>query len=201
MTRRPFFNCLLFLASFFIVASLLFGIYGCSPQPKKAEPVKPSAKVQPAPPPAVPANLPFSVDFDNAPLSEVAQFITNQTGKGLILSGNETKPVTWIESKIPRDKLFDSFTATINASGLILKPANESKTLFSIEKPEEPKTAYQLNFATSSRGTFFLLGATVYPLEKFPYPARFDAGHWYAILPKSTADQLNSTKLTDNAPM
>jgi hypothetical protein len=45
----------------------------------------------------------------------------------------------------------------------------------------------------SSRGTFFLLGSTVYPLEKFPFPVRYDSGHWYALLPKSTADQLTAS--------
>ncbi|MDD2468286.1 MAG: hypothetical protein PHI97_30260 [Desulfobulbus sp.] len=102
MFNRSFFHVLLFLASMIITGSILFGISGCTPhQEKKTAPAQ-TAKAEPAPLPPIPANLPLSVDFDNVPLSEVAQFVTSQTGKGLILSGNEAKPITWIESNLTR---------------------------------------------------------------------------------------------------
>ncbi|MGD9947779.1 MAG: hypothetical protein AB7U29_04795 [Desulfobulbus sp.] len=201
MYQRPFFHVLLFLASMIITGSFLFGISGCTPhQEKKAQPAKQpkSATVQP---PVPPKTLLLSVDFDNMALSSVAQFVTSQTGKGFILSGNESKPITWIEANLTKDKIFDSFKATLTASGLILKAANEKETLFSIEQPEEPQTPVLLNYARSSRGVFFLLGSTVYALEKFPYPVRYDSGHWYALLPKSTADQLNTDKPAAQAQM
>ncbi|MDD2468771.1 MAG: hypothetical protein PHI97_32760 [Desulfobulbus sp.] len=192
MYQRSFFNVLLFFASMIITGALLFGISACTPhQEKKAAPPQ-TAKAEPAPLPPITANLPLSVDFDNVALSEVAQFVTSQTGKGLILSGNEAKPVTWIESKLTKETLFDSFKATLTASGLVLKSANDQESLFSIEQPEEAKTPVLLDYARSSKGVFLLLGSTIYPLQKFPYPVRYDSGHWYALLPKSISDQKKS---------
>ena len=201
MNRRPFFHVLLFLASMIIVGSLLFGLSGCSKQ-EQPKPAKQPAKVvavQPAPTPAVP--LPVSVDFDNMALSSVAQFVTAQTGKGLILSGLESKPITWIESNMAKDKIFDSFKAALTASGLLLKPANDQETLFTIEKPEEPKVPVRLDYAASPRGTFFLLGSTVYPETSFPYPVQYEAGHYFAMVPKSTAEQLTTAKQAERTPM
>jgi hypothetical protein len=193
MSQRPLFQFLLFLASMIITGSILLGISGCAPEKKQPEPPK-EAKTVHIPP--VPAHLPLSVDFDNVALSAVAQFVTAQTGKGFVLSGNEAKPITWIESNLSKETLFESFKATVTASGLTLEAANETGTLFTIRTPEERKVPYQLNFAMSPRGTFFLLGQTVYPLEKFPYPARYDAGHWYALLPQSIADQFDKGQAT-----
>ena len=200
MIHRPFFHVLLFIASLIITGSLLLGISGCTPhQEKKTVPAQQSAQVKPAPLPPIPATLPLSVDFDHIALSSVAQFVTAQTGKGFVLSGNEAKPITWIESNLTKEKLFDSFKAAITASGLMVQPRNQEGTLFSIESPEEAKVPYQLNYAMSSRGVFFLLDGMVYPLEKFPFQVRYDAGHWYALLPKSTADQLSASASTVKA--
>lgn len=201
MNRRPFFSFLLFLASMIIAGSLLFGLSGCSKD--KAQPPKTTkTATQPAPaPPVPPVNAPVSVDFDNMALSSVAQFVTAQTGKGLILSGLETKPITWIESNMAKDKIFDSFKTALTASGLLLKPTNDQETLFTIEKPEEPKVPVRLDYATSPRGTFFLLGSTVYPETAFPYPVQYEAGHYFAMVPKSTAEQMTTTKTAEKASM
>ena len=199
--NRSFFHVLLFLASMIIAASMLFGLSGCSKQ-EQAKPTKQPAKVATQPTPALPVvPLPISVDFDNMALSSVAQFVTAQTGKGLILSGLESKPITWIESNMAKDKIFDSFKAALTASGLLLKPANDQETLFSIEKAEEPKVPVRLDFAVSRRGTFFLLGSTVYPETSFPYPVQYEAGHYFAMVPKTTADQLTTTKQPEKAAM
>ena len=202
MNRRPFFQVLLFLASMIIAGSLLFGISGCSKQDKAPQPKTTKTAPQPAPtPPAIPINAPVSVDFDNMALSSVAQFVTAQTGKGLILSGLESKPITWIESNMAKEKIFDSFKAALTASGLLLKPANDQETLFTIEKPEEPKVPVRLDYAASPRGTFFLLGSTVYPETSFPYPVQYEAGHYFAMVPKSTAEQMTTTKQPESPAM
>jgi hypothetical protein len=143
----------------------------------------------------------MAVDFDNVPLSEVVQFVTSQTGKGLVFSGNESTPITWIESNLSKETLFDSFQAAVTASGLQLEPVNDGHTVFTVKKPEEPQTAVLLNYARSSRGVFFLLGSTIYPLKKFPYPVRYDSGHWYALLPQSKADQLTNDQQETEPPM
>ena len=198
--NRPFFHVLLFLASMIVAGSLLFGLSGCSTQ-EQAKPAKQSAKVatQPTPAPsAVP--LPISVDFDNMALSSVAQFVTAQTGKGFILSGLESKPITWIESNMAKNKIFDSFQAALTASGLLLKPANDNN-LYTIEKPEEPKVPVRLDYAASRRGRFFLLGSTVYPETSFPYPVQYEGGHYFAMVPKTTADQFTTTKQPEKPAM
>jgi hypothetical protein len=193
-------SAFLFIASFLLVASLVFGLSGCSHQEKK-EPAKQPAAAEPAkvPAPTIKPTGPVSVDFDNVPLSDVAQFVTGITAKGFILNGSEQKPISWIEYNIGRDKLIDAFKTTLAAVDLVLKPANDAGTVFTVEKIEEMKVPYKLNFATSKRGTFFLLGATIYSKDKFPFPVKYDAGHWYAMVPKSTADQLApSTPVTVN---
>lgn len=188
------FNLFLLLASVLIVSALLLS---CS-QEKKAKPAPQPAKVEavkppkPTPAPVAKKNEPISLDFDNSPLSEVALFITNQTGKGFILNGTESKLISWIEYNIPRDRLLASFSNTLAAFDLILKPANDKGSVYTIDKIEELKVPYKLDFATSKRGTFFLLGSTIYAKEKFPYPVKHDSGHWFAIIPKSLADQLTS---------
>ena len=198
--NRPVLNFLLFLAAMIITASLLLGISGCS-QEQEAAPAAQSVTTESKPLPPVPANLPMAVDFDNVPLSEVVQFVTSQTRKGLVLSGYESTPITWIESNLSKETLFDSFQAAVTASGLLLEPVNNGHTVFAVKKPEEPQTAVLLNYARSSRGVFFLLGSTIYPLKKFPYPVRYDSGHWYALLPQSKADQLTTDQQETETPM
>ena len=199
--NRSSFHVLLFLASMIVAGSLLLGLSGCSKQ-EQAKPAKQPAKVttQPTPsPPVVP--LPISIDVDNMALSSVAQFVTAQTGKGFILTGLESKPITWIESNMAKDKIFDSYKSALTASGLLLKPAKDTENLYTIEKPEEPKVAVRLDYAASRRGTFFLLGSTVYPETSFPYPVQYEAGHYFAMVPKTTADQLTTTKQPEKAAM
>lgn len=197
---RPY-SAFLFIASFLLVASLLFGLGGCSRQEKKEQPTQQpiTTTAAKAPAPTITPAGPVSVDFDNVPLSDVAQFVTGQTGKGFVLNGTEQKPVSWIEYNIARDHLLDSFKATLAAVDLVLKPANDAGTVYTVEKIEEMKVPCKLNFATSRRGTFFLLGSTIYSKDKFPFPVKYDAGHWYAMVPKSMADQLApSTPVTGN---
>ena len=193
------FNLFLLLASVLLSSALLLSCTKekkekpAAPQPAKVEAVKP-----PTPAPVVKKDGPVSLDFDNSPLSEVALFVTSQTGKGFILNGTETKLISWIEYNIPREKLFDAFANTLAAFDLILKPANDAGTVYTVDKIEEMKVPYKLDFATSKRGTFFLFGSTVYSKEKFPYPVKHDSGHWFAIIPKSLADQLASKAAATN---
>lgn len=188
------FPSFLFVASMLLAGALVFGLSGCSQQEKKEPPpaARQASKPEVAKPePEQPKTGPISVDFDKAPLSEVALFVTNQTDKGFILGGSTDKPVSWIEYNIPREKLFDAFTATLAANGLVLKQAGNA---FAIDTAEQASIPYKLNFASSKRGTFFLLGSTVYPKETFPFPVKYEAGHWYASIPENVAKQYFSTE-------
>ncbi len=195
------FSAFLFFASMLLAGALVLGLSGCSRQEKKEPPT--AARQQPqtetALSPPVRKDGPVSVDFDKVPLADVAQFVTGITGKGFILNGSESVPISWIEYSITRDKLFDSFTHTLTAAGLVLKPTTEQKTVFAVDKAEELKVPYKLNFATSKRGTFFLLGSTVYLKEQFPFSVKYEAGSWFAMIPKSVADQMTSTEGKQNA--
>lgn len=190
------FSTFLFLASMLLGGALVFGLSGCSHQEKKEPPPTvsqvPATELAPSTP-AIKKAASVSVDFDNAPLAEVALFVTSQTGKGFMLNGAGDKALTWIEYNIPRGKILESFTASLTAAGLILKPTNEEKTAFTIDKAEEASMPYKLDFASSSRGTFFLLGSNIYPKESFPFKVATDGAHWYATLPKSMVDTLLST--------
>jgi hypothetical protein len=197
------FNLFLLLASLLICSALVLSCIReknekpAAPQPAKVEAVKPPS-LPTVSTPVVKKDGPVSLDFDHSPLSEVALFVTSQTGKGFILNGTETKLISWIEYNIPREKLLDAFANTLAAFDLILKPTNDAGTVFTIDKIEELKVPYKLDFATSKRGTFFLFGSTVYSMEKFPYPVKHDSGHWFAIIPKSLADQLASKTAATN---
>lgn len=184
-------NNFLFVVSFLIASAVVIALSGCTRQEQKAPPV--THQPPPVQVPAAKPTGPVSVDFDQAPLSEVVQFVTAQTGKGFILNGAGDKTVSWIEYNIAKDKLIDSFSRALTSADLLLKPTTEEKTVYTIERAEDSKVPYRLNFATSSRGTFFLLGSTIYPKDSFPHQVRYDAGHWYAMVPKSTADQLAAT--------
>lgn len=187
------FPSFLFVASMLLAGALVFGLSGCSQQEKKEPPpaTKQASKPEVAKVEPIQKDGPVSVDFDKAPLSEVALFVTNQTGKGFILGGSSDKPVSWIEYTIPREKLFDAFSATLAANGLVLKPAGNA---FAIEATEQASIPYKLNFASSKRGTFFLLGSTVYPMKAFPFPVKYEAGHWFASIPESVAKHYFSTE-------
>ncbi|WP_306547974.1 hypothetical protein, partial [Desulfobulbus sp.] len=184
MKTKPF-SLFLLLASVLLSSALLLSCTKekkekpAAPQPAKVEAVKPPS-LPTGSAPVVKKDGPVSLDFDNSPLSEVALFVTSQTGKGFILNGVETKLISWIEYNIPREKLLDAFANTLAAFDLILKPTNDARTVFTIDKIEELKVPYKLDFATSKRGTFFLFGSTVYSKEKFPYPVKHDSGHWFA---------------------
>lgn len=183
------FSTFLFFAAMLLAGALTLGLSGCTHHEKNEPPPAPPAKTTPAPI----TTGPVSVDFDRAPLADVVHFITLQTGRGFILGGLEETPVSWIEYHIPREKLFSAFTDTLAASGLVLKPANESNTAYTIDKAEEVQVPFKLDFATSARGTWFLLGSTVYAKEAFPFPVQYNGGHWYATIPKSVADSMRSS--------
>jgi len=197
------------LIGLFLVGALVTGslIISCSHQDKKGAPpaaAQPPKATVPAPevkaPPPSEKKPSVSVDFDHVPLSDVAVFVTDNTGKGFVLNGTEKTTITWIEYNIPREKLLDSFLSILAASHLVTKLTGPDQAVFTIGKLEE-KVLYKLNFATSSRGVFFLLGNTVYPKDKFPHQVQYSAGHWYAFLPQDLADQLNSTEVNRHAKM
>ena len=168
-----------------VTAALVAGVVvvSCSRQ-QQPQPAPVAHQEQPAPP-AKPARL--SVDFANATLASIVPFVTEQTGKGFVLQGTEGQTMSWTEYNIPREKLLDAFLIALTAHDLVAK-ANGN--LYAITAREEGRVPLRLDFATSSRGTFFLLGKTIYPQAQFPYQLKQDGGHWYALVPKSLADQL-----------
>ena len=185
----------LLLASVLLSGAL---VLSCSkqdkPQAQQPKPTPPARMEQPVVVPMVSADV--SVDFSNATLATIVPFVTEHTGKGFVLSGTEQKTMSWTEYKIPKERLFDSFINALVAYDLVARPMNDTN-VFTITTVEELKVPLKLNFATSARGTFFLLGNTIYPQERFPYPLKYDAGHWYAIVPKSLSDKL--TQASDSS--
>ena len=177
----------------FLGAAVIAGgvVLSCSKQEKPAPPpvARKEQPAQPAAPAPPPVNAPLSLDFSNAPLADVVPFVTQHTGTGFLLNGTEGKTISWTEYNIPRERLFDSFINALVAYDLVARPMNDTN-VFTITTVEELKVPLKLNFATSARGTFFLLGNTIYPQERFPYPLKYDAGSWYAIVPKSLSDKM-----------
>ena len=188
MKHKPF-SLLLLLVSGLTVGLL---VISCS-QPKKEE-SKPKAQ-QPAIEQAKPETKPstVSVDFDHAPLSNVVLMVTENTGKGFVLNGTEQTAISWTEYNIPREKLFNAFVNVLSSYKLNLKATSDQNTTYTISPMEEEKVPVQLQYATSRRGTFFLLGKTIYPKDQFPHQLSYEDGHWYALIPRSLAEQMNQT--------
>lgn len=189
-------SLLILLFSALLAGSL---VVSCSYKGKKEAPLaaRQPSKIE-APPAAAqpPEKKPalVSVDFDNAPLAEVVAFMTSNTGTRFIINGKEQKTISWTEYKIPHENLLNAFTNALQASGLILKPMDPQKTAFIIDKAEEPKVPYRLDFATCSKGVFFLFGDTVISKDKFQYPLKYASGQWYAMIPKGLVEQFEASK-------
>ena len=180
----------------FLGAAVIAGgaVLSCSKQEPPAPP--PVVRKQPPPQPAVPApppvNAPLSLDFSNAPLSDVVPFVTQHTGTGFLLNGTEGKTISWTEYNIPRERLFDSFLAALAAFDLEAKPV-EGRNVYTIGPTPEPDVTVKLNSARGTKGTFLFLGSTMYRQDEFPYPTHQDAsGFWSATVPKSVSDSMTS---------
>ena len=178
---RKMLSVLLLLAAALVAGAV---VVNCS-RPEQTKPAPPARQEQPLPKAKPLTHL--SVDFANATLANIVPLVTEQTGKGFVLQGTEGKTMSWTEYNIPREKLLDAFLIALAAHDLVAK-ANGN--LYAITAREEGRVPLRLDFATSSRGTFFLLGKTIYPQAQFPYQLKQDGGHWYALVPKSLADQL-----------
>ena len=182
-----------FLGAFIIAGGL---VANCSKQPKQ-QPAPVTKKEQPAvpvAPPAPPARL--NVDFNQATLADVVPFVTEHTGKGFVLHGTEGKTISWTEFGISRGGLFESFLSALSGYDLVARPLADPNT-FTIEAKEQPPVRVQLDFATSARGTFLLLGEKIFSIEQFPYPTYQHGGHWYAMIPPSALSSGSSKKAQD----
>ena len=182
----------------FLGAALIAGavVVNCSKHPnqqpapvlKKEQPAVPFASLSP------PARL--NVDFNQATLADVVPFVTEHTGKGFVLNGTEGKTISWTEFGISRVDLFESFLSALSGYDLVARPLADPNT-FVIEAKEQPPVRVQLDFATSARGTFLLLGEKIFSIEQFPYPTYQHGGHWYAMIPPSALSS-GSTKDAQN---
>ena len=178
---RKMLSVLLLLAAALIAGAV---VVNCS-RPEQTKPAPPARQEQPLPKTKPLTHL--SVDFANATLANIVPLVTEQTGKGFVLQGTEAKTISWTEYNIPREKLLDAFLVALSAHDL---SARQDGNLYTITTREESKVLLKLDFATSTKGTFFLLGNTIYPQAQFPYPLKQDGGHWYALVPKSLSDQM-----------
>jgi len=188
MTNRPFFSFLLFLASFIICGSLLFGLSGCKSAPPEPKATIENPKKLPVEPSTVPqknTELPLTFDFKAAPLGDVVPIVTEFTGISFVFIGVESTPITWSVSNLPKQLLFDSFSAALKGSDLNITPLDDRKKSFKISTlDQKPKNkTVLLNFARSSRGLFISHDDKIYTLQKFPYPVMYDNGHFYASVP------------------
>lgn len=177
---------LYFVVSALVAGSLVFAV-SCSKEKKTVKPTTEKQTVAPV----VPASAPVpsaksdvcSVDFSRAPLSEVVQFVTTQTGYSFILNGTETAVLSWVEFKMDRQALLDSFARALNNGDMVITPTG--KGVYTIVKAEEVKVPVRLDFGRSSKGVFFIWNNVVYHYADFPYPTKFDGRSWFAFVPKS----------------
>lgn len=181
--KKKTLSFVVFLGAFVIAGGLVLS-FSKQEKPTAAPAASEELPAQPVAPAPSPVNAPLSLDFSNAPLSDVVPFVTQHTGSGFLLNGTEGKTISWTEYNIARERLFDSFLAALAAFDLEAKPV-EGRNVYTIGPIPDPGVTVRLNSASGSKGTFLFLGSDMYRVENFPYPAFKDSsGYWYATVPK-----------------
>lgn len=78
----------------------------------------------------------FSVEFDQAPLSDILFFVAEQTGKAFVLDAPDTK-LSWVQTNIFRAELYKEFRNIVSSAGLIIQESGRNNKITVISS--EPK--------------------------------------------------------------
>ena len=127
-----------------------------------------------------------SVDFVDTPVSDVAYFVTEQTGVGFIHSLTDDAHINWSQMRIDRADLLTNFNHALSTVHLACYPVNEAKTLYHIKVIEKPREPAFRRISSVVKGERILLsvdGEEFFAVEDSPYQLEERFGAWYALLP------------------
>lgn len=127
-----------------------------------------------------------SVDFVNTSITDVAYFVTEQTGIGFIFSLTDDPVINWSQMRVDRADLITNFNHALSTVHLGCYPVNESKTLYRIsliEPPKEPTFRRVSSIVKGSRVLLSVDGEEFFAVEDAPYQLQRRLGSWYALMP------------------
>ena len=158
-------------------------------------PPAPVQHIEPAKPERTePKQEKISVDFNNAPLLDIAPLLQTTTGRTLLFNGNEDMKITWLQQNMAKYEITSAFTKVIDGKGFTVKQVPPN--YLSIEKKPEALIPVPVNYLSSAENIWFELNNQIYTKEEFPYQLREDNKRWFALIPKS----LNEKILAQQSP-
>lgn len=131
-----------------------------------------------------------SVDFNQAPISDVVYYVMQQTGIGFVYrSTKEEVMLNWSQFNMSKEDLLRGFDLALSMVGLGCYPANEKKTVFVIkERIQESESesasgpVYRRLSSAQRDGQVYLFdGEAQYLAEDYPGLLKNVSGVWYAL--------------------
>ena len=130
----------------------------------------------------------ISVDFNNAPLLDIAPLLQTATGRTLLFNGNEDMKITWLQSNMAKYEVTAAFAKVIDAKGFTVKQVPPN--YLSIEKKPEALIPIPVNYLSSRENIWFELNNQIYSKTDFPYQLREDNKRWFALIPKTLNEKI-----------
>lgn len=125
-------------------------------------------------------SLKVSVDFVETSVSDVAYFVTQQTGIGFIYSLPEQININWSQFVMDKDDLISNFDRALSTVGLTCRPVDEKKMLYEITGFKWQTSLQRLSSMKFKDKVFLLFEDKIYPKDEFPHPLQNISGSWYA---------------------
>ncbi len=76
----------------------------------------------------------ISVEFNNAPLSEIVALVSEVSGNSFVISAEEPIVLSWVEQNLFKDDLINRFKEVITGAGLLLHSLPSDTPLYIIKK-------------------------------------------------------------------
>lgn len=127
--------------------------------------------------------LNVSVDFVETPVSDVAYFVTQQTGIGFIYSLSEPRNINWSQFAMDKEDLVSNFNAALSTVSLGCYPVDDKKMLYVIKSRQNEYSLVRISSIHSKDNIYLMLDDKVYKKDDFPYKLQFTSGSWYALIP------------------
>lgn len=125
-----------------------------------------------------------SVDFVSTPVSDVAYFVTEQTGIGFIFSLTDDAVINWSQMGMARSELLTNFGHALATVHLGCYPVDAGGKLYWIKLLESRKPRYErLSSIVKGDQVYLNDGDDFFTRDDSPYELQELSGVWYALKP------------------
>ncbi len=131
-------------------------------------------------------SLKVSVDFVETSVSDVAYFVTQQTGIGFTFSLPEPKNINWSQFGMDKDDLISNFDRALSTVGLTCRPVDDKKLLYEITGFKWQTSLERLSSMKYKDKVFLFFDDKLYLKDEFPHPLQNISGSWYAQVSTSS---------------